>query len=106
MQFDIGIAGLGLLASIAVIFGAVAQLVLGLGRAWIWFVGAVAWFVGGFVASEVIWGTLTVNAIQPIIDGLAFDESLLGGIVTGVPAVFITRWLHPDRTARRGGLSA
>ena len=106
MQLDIGLAGLGLLVSIAVIFGAVAQLVLGLRRPWIWLVGAVAWFAGGFVASEVIWGTLTVNEIQPIVDGLAFDESLLGGIVAGVPAVLIARLLNSDRAVRRGGLSA
>ena len=106
MQLDIGIAGLGLLASIAVIFSAIAQLVLGLRTPWIWLVGAVAWFAGGFIASEVIWGTLTVNEIQPIVDGLAFDESLLGGVVAGVPAVLITRLLNPSRTVRRGGLSA
>jgi hypothetical protein len=106
MQLDIGIAGLGLLAAIAVIFGLVAQLVLGLRSPWVWLIGAVAWFAGGFVASEVIWGTLTVNEIQPIIDGLALDESLLGGLVAGVPAVLVTRLLKPDRTIRRTGLSA
>jgi hypothetical protein len=106
MQLEIGVAGLGLLAAIAVAFGLIAQLVLGLRVPWLWLAGAVAWFVGGFVASEVIWGTLTAGEIQPIIDGLALDESLLGGIVAGVPAVLVTKLLSPDRAIRRGGMSA
>ena len=105
MQLEIGFAGLGLLAAISVIFGLVAQLVLGVRSPWIWVVGAVAWFAGGFFASEVIWGTLTVDEIQPIIDGLALDESLLGGVVAGVPAVLLAKLVNPDRTIRRGGLS-
>jgi hypothetical protein len=56
MLLEIGIAGLGLLASISVIFGLVAQLVIGQRNHWTWLVGAVAWFVGGLFASEVIWG--------------------------------------------------
>jgi hypothetical protein len=100
---EIGVAGLGLLASISVIFGLAAQVVLGLQTRWLWLVGAIAWFVGGFVASEVIWGTMTVEEIQPIIDGLALDESLLGGVVLGIPAVLIARYLSPDRRIRRGG---
>ena len=35
---------------------------------------------------------MTVDEIQPIIDGLAFDESLLGGLVVGVP-VAIVAWI-------------
>ena len=104
MQLDIGLAGLGLLASFSVIFGLVAQLVLGPRTPWIWLVGALAWFAGGFAASEMIWGTLTVEEIQPIIDGLALDESLLGGLVVGVPAVLIARYLNPGpRVGRQGG---
>jgi hypothetical protein len=103
MQLDIGVAGLGLLASIAVIFGLIAQVVLGLRMRWIWLIGAVAWFVGGFVASEMIWGTMTVEEIQPIIDGLALDESLLGGVVAGIPAVLIARYLGQDRAVPRHG---
>jgi hypothetical protein len=106
MQLDIGVAGLGLLASISVIFGLVAQLVLGLRVRWIWLVGAVAWFVGGFVASEMIWGTMTVDEIQPIIDGLALDESLLGGLVAGIPAVLIARYLSPRQASPGRGTTA
>jgi hypothetical protein len=101
MLLEIGIAGLGLLASISVIFGLVAQLVIGQRNHWTWLVGAVAWFVGGLFASEVIWGTLTVNEIQPIIDGLALDESLLGGVIAGTIAVIAARILSADRGDRR-----
>jgi hypothetical protein len=64
-----------------------------------WLIGAVAWFAGGLFASEVLWGTYTEDDIQPIIDGLAFDESLLGGLVVGVAAVLIT-WLGTRRVHR------
>jgi hypothetical protein len=40
---------------------------------------------------------MTVDEIQPIIDGLAFDEALLGGLLGGVVA-FGAAWLltrHP-----------
>lgn len=39
--------------------------------------------------------------IQPIIDGLAFDESHLGGLIVGVPVVLVT-WF----VTRGGGSSA
>jgi hypothetical protein len=96
MQLDIGVAGIGILASFALIFGLVAQLVLGLRTRWLWAIGALAWFAGGFVASEIIWGTLTVADIQPIIDGLALDESLLGGVVAGIPAVLVASYVASE----------
>ena len=110
MQFEIGLTGLGLLAIISVGFGLVAQFVFGRGSTrWMWLVGAVAWFAGGLFASEVLWGTLTEDDIQPIIDGLAFDESLLGGLVVGLAAVlvtwFATRRTHVHRTMSSGAHS-
>ena len=103
MQLEIGAAGLGLLACIAVIFGLGAQAVLGLETRWLWLIGAVAWFAGGFFASEVVWGTMTVDEIQPIIDGLALDESLLGGVVAGFPAVLVARRMGSRRRIRQQG---
>jgi hypothetical protein len=91
VQFDLAVEGLGLLIVISLAFGAISQLVLGRGTThWLWLVGAGAYFIGGLVASEVVWGTLTVDDIQPIIGGLAFDESLLGGLVLGIPVVLVT----------------
>jgi hypothetical protein len=56
-----------------------------------WLIGAVAWFVGGLFASEVIFGTETTEQnLQPLIDGLLWDEALIGGLITGLVAVALT----------------
>lgn len=60
-----------------------------------------SWFIGGFIASEVIWGTLTVDEIQPIIDGLAFNEALLGGLIGGLGTWLVTRFLTHGSPFRR-----
>jgi hypothetical protein len=100
MQYDLGLSGLGLLVVTAMGFGVVAQLVAGrAGGAWMWLIGAVAWFIGGLVASEAIWGRATVQELQPMIDGLLLDEAMLGGFVLGVPAVLATWFL-----GRRGAV--
>jgi len=39
--------------------------------------------LGGLIASEVVWATATEEELQPVIDGLALDESLLGGVIVG-----------------------
>jgi hypothetical protein len=70
-----------------------------------WLIGAVAWFVGGFIASEVVWGSATEQELQPVIDGLALDESLLGGLVVGVPVVLVT-WFVVRRTRQHRPASA
>jgi hypothetical protein len=91
MQFDLGSTGQIILIFFAVGFGALAQLVVG-DRAtrWLWLAGALGWLVGGTFASEVLFATATTGEIQPIIDGLAFDEALLGGLVGGALAVIAT----------------
>lgn len=94
MHFDLGLQGLGILLGTSLIFGVAAQIVfLKSAPRWLGIVGAAAWFVGGLIASEVVWGTLTEKDIQPIIDGLAFDESLLGGLIVGVPSVLVAWFL-------------
>ena len=91
MQVDLGLQGLGILVAVSLLFGVIAQVVFGRGTTrWMWLIGAVAWFVGGFIASEVVWGSATEQELQPVIDGLALDESLLGGLVVGVPIVLVT----------------
>lgn len=100
MQFDLGIQGLGILVVISLAFGVAAQLLLGRSTTrWLWLVGAVGWFVGGLYMSEVMFAGATKDEIQPIIDGLAFDESLLGGLVVGLVAVAVTAFF-----TRRTGL--
>ena len=94
MNYDLGLQGLALLIIPALLFGLVAQLL-----AWrsashvIWLIGAIAWFVGGLFASEVLFGSETTEEnLQPLIDGLLWDEALIGGFVTGMIAV-IAAWL-------------
>ncbi|OGO52799.1 MAG: hypothetical protein A2V84_10125 [Chloroflexi bacterium RBG_16_70_13] len=91
MQFDLGFTGFGILVAISLAFGVAAQLVVSGGNRWMWIVAAVGWFVGGLVASELIWGKMTEGELQPIIDGLALDESLLGGLIVGIAAVVVAR---------------
>lgn len=105
MQFDIGLQGLGILVAISLAFGVVAQLLLGRRTTrWLWLIAAAGWLVGGLIASEIVWGSLTEDEIQPIIDGLAFDEALLGGVIGGVVAVVatwvVTRLRRPQRPGR------
>ena len=93
MQFDLGLQGLGYLVGMSLVFGVVAQLVLRGGTRWLWLIAATGWFIGGLVASEVVWGSATVDEIQPIVDGLALDESMLGGLIVGVAVAVVTRLL-------------
>jgi hypothetical protein len=93
MQYDLGLQGLGILIAMSLIFGLVAQLIAWSGTHLTWLVSAVAFFIGGLFMSEVVFGTSTVDEIQPIIDGLALDEAALGGLLVGVPVALITWYL-------------
>ena len=90
MNVDLGVQGWALLIIPALVFGAIAQAIFWkTGPRWLWLAGAVAWVVGGFVASEVIFGAETTEEnLQPLIDGLLWDEALLGGMIVGLIAVF------------------
>ena len=93
MHWDLGLQGLAVLAGLSLLFGAFAQ-VLFLRREtwWVWLVGAAAFFVAGLVISEVWFGWATAEELQPNIDGLSFDEVLLGFLVGGV-VVLVARYL-------------
>lgn len=99
MQFDLGIAGLGLLITLSAGFGLVAHLVRTSSTSWLGPLAAIGWFVGGLFASEVLFARATVDEIQPIVDGLAFDESLLGGLLAGGLVVIIARLPSGNRRA-------
>jgi hypothetical protein len=44
----------------------------------------------------------TEAEIQPVIDGLAFDEALLGTVVVGIVALVVTRFVaHGSPFGRR-----
>ena len=98
MQFDLGLQGLGILAACGLGFGAIVQIFAWSTTRWMWLAVALGWFVGGLFVSEVLFATATEGEIQPIIDGLAFDESLLGGVIGGTLAGVAT-WF-----AARGGI--
>ena len=91
MQYDLGLAGLGLLIVLSLAFGGLAQLG-GRNRVrWQWIVAAIGFFIGGLIASEALWADPTLD-LEPIVDGLSVDEALLGGIIGGVIADIGTRF--------------
>ena len=100
MNFDLGLQGLALLLVPALAFGVIAQLILGSRTTrWLWLIGAAAWSVGGLFASEVLYGAETTEEnLQPLIDGLLWDEALIGGALAGVVGVVVT-WLVTRRPA-------
>jgi len=103
MTYDIGNYGLQILIGFALGFGAIAQLVAGRSaNHWLWIAGAIGWIVGGVFASEVLVGRMTVEEIQPIIDGLAFDEALLGGLIGGAVAFLGARLLVRESRGAAG----
>jgi hypothetical protein len=101
MQWDLGVQGMGLLVLMSVVFGALAQLVAGRSTTrWLWLIAAGAYFVGGLFVSEVWFGWANEEELQPNIDGLSFDEVLLLGLVPGVVAVLVTRYVTRRRRHR------
>jgi MFS family permease len=94
MEWDLGLQGIGVLALMSLAFGVVAQLVASRGSTrWIGLIAAAAYFVGGLFISEVWFGWATEEDLQPNIDGLSFDEVLLIGLVPGIAAVLVTRYV-------------
>lgn len=93
MEFDLGIQGLGILLALAVGVGLVAQFLPRSGTPWAGVIAGVAAFIGGLFVSEVMFAGATEAEIQPVIDGLAFDEALFGTIGVGLVAMLVTRFL-------------
>ena len=102
MEYDLGLQGLGILVGLSVVFGVIAHLILGRDTWWMWLVGTIGYFLGGLIASEVFFSWATVEFLQPQIDGLSFDEALLGGLVVGVPAVVLAWWMNRRSHAQHG----
>jgi hypothetical protein len=99
MHWDLGLQGLGLLIAMSLAFGVVAQLVMGrAGGRWLWLIAAAGYFVVGVFISEVWFGWATQEELQPNIDGLSFDEVLLG-LVPAIATVLGIR--HVTRRNRR-----
>ena len=98
MEWDLGFAGLALLAAMSVGAGVVTQLLGGRGMTrWLGPVAGAVYFVTGLVVSEVWFGWATEEDLQPNIDGLSFDEVLLIGLLPVAALVVAARM-----AARRG----
>lgn len=102
MRWDLGISGLGLLATMALAFGLIAHLIVGKGLTrWLWLFAAMGYFVAGILVSEVWFGWATEEELQPNIDGLSFDEVqlvTLAGLIAALIARYVLR-----RKARTAG---
>jgi Na+/proline symporter len=93
MQWDLGLQGVAVLIGMSLILGVFTQVVFwNRTTGWLWLIVSAASFVVGAFISEVWFGWATVEALQPNIDGLSFDEVLLGGLLGGV-IVLVTRYL-------------
>ena len=102
MEWDLGPAGLGVLALMSLVFGAFAHLVAARDTTrWIAAIAAVGYFVLGLLVSEAWFGWATEEDLQPNIGGLSFDEVLLLVTLPGVAAVLIARAV--SRRHRRHG---
>lgn len=101
-QWDLGIAGLLLLAAMSLAFGLLAHLIVGRHvTRWLWLYAALAYFVVGILVSEAWFGWATGEELQPNIDGLSFDEVqlvTLAGLIAALTARFMLR-----RKGRAGG---
>jgi hypothetical protein len=96
VHWDLGLQGFGVLVLLAIGFGVVAQLVFWGHGWWVGLAGAAAYVVLGVFISEVWFGWATATELQPNIDGLSFDEALLGFVIA-VPLLLVARYALRDR---------
>lgn len=100
MRWDLGLQGLGVLALISIGFGVIAQLIgAGAATRWLWLIAAAGYFVVGLLISEVWFGWATEEDLQPNIDGLSFDEVLLG-FLPGIAVVLVIRYRSRRRRSQ------
>lgn len=100
MHWDLGLRGVGVLVGMSLAFGAIAQLVAGRSQTSsrrLWAIAATAFFVSGLITSEVLFGWATEEDLQPNIDGLSFDETLLFGLLAGIISVLVSRQVSRRR---------
>jgi hypothetical protein len=101
MEWDLGPLGLATLLGMALGFGLLSQLFAGKGTTWwLWLIASGVYFVSGLLISEAWFGWATEEELQPNIDGLSFDETLLA-IAPSIAVVIISRRL--SNRPRRGG---
>lgn len=100
MQWDLGWQGVGVLVGLSLGFGILAQLLFWTRSArWVWAIGSAVFLVVGVLISEVWFGWATAEDLQPNIDGLSFEEVLIGFAV-GIPVLLVARFLARGRIHR------
>jgi uncharacterized membrane protein YhaH (DUF805 family) len=100
MEWNLGWQGVGTLALMSLVCGVITQLLFwGRSMWWVWIVATAAFFLGGVLISEVWFGWATEADLQPNIDGLSFDEVLLGYVV-GLAVIVAARYLATRRSHR------
>ena len=98
MRWDLGVQGVAVLSMMSLGFGVVAWLVFGrLAARWVPVAAAGAFFGVGVLISEVWFGWATEAQLPPNIDGLSFDETLLG-VLAGVVVLVVVRVLLKRRS--------
>jgi uncharacterized membrane protein len=102
MDWDLGLRGVAVLLVMSLAFGVFTQLVFwGHATRWLWLVAAAVMFAVGALISEVWFGWATEADLQPNIEGLSLDETLLGFAI-GVAVVLAARavvWRRGHRPA-------
>jgi hypothetical protein len=107
MQWDLGLQGVAVLVAMSLGFGLVAQLWVGRSTTrWVGLITAATYFVSGLFISEVWFGWATEEDLQPNIDGLSFDEVLLIGLLPGIAAVLVTRYVTRRRSRGTTGAAS
>ena len=97
MQWNLGLQAVGVLVGLSLLFGIFAQAVFwSRATRWVWLVATATFFVVGALISEWWFGSATAEELQPNIDGLSFDEVLIGFLV-GIPLVLVVRFVTRGR---------
>jgi hypothetical protein len=97
--YNLGLNGLATLVAMSAVFGLVVGAISWRAAShWIGPIGAVAFFLGGLFTSEVMFASATAAELQPNIDGLSFDEALLGGLILGLAATIVSWYVTRHRT--------
>jgi hypothetical protein len=94
VEWDLGLEGFAVLAVMSLAFGIFTQVVFwGLVSRWLWLAASAVFFLAGLFISEAWFGWATEEELQPNIDGLSFDEVMLGYVI-GIPIVLVARYLY------------
>ena len=99
MQWNLGLQAVGVLVGMSLLFGIFAQAVFwSRATRWVWLVATATFFVAGALISEWWFGWATAEELQPNIDGLSFDETLIG-LLLALPVLWVVRALLGRRTS-------